>query len=307
MKGLPYTCLLFYLISSAAIAQMRPVANGDMSIQFNKNPVKVGIGGNRTSETAAYPATTPASYPHRLAAKIKPISLAAAITFDSSNPSRATVSEVSRTTTDDSVVVILKVTGGSMTPVASPDGDVEIRAKHNGQVVKTTKALVLKPIAIHSPHPEYNGTVTGQNRVLDSTTSPPAGTPPGYVVLMKGEYITYLEIRVDDQYGKALHSIYAGASVTEGGGCLNMYMTSSGTYLDPVSFSCDARQVLAENPPGTPNPEIAQFLASAVPPAPQTTVTQNLSVEVEGHSVNPAIVSRVVTAWVPDNLQIQWP
>lgn len=307
MKQWPYICMLFCFICSAAIAQMRPVANGDGSIQFNRNPVKVGIGANRTSETPVYPTTTPASYPYRLAARIKPISLAGAITFDSSNPSRATVTEVSRVTGDDYVVVILKVTGVAMTPVSSPNGDAEIRAKNNGQVVKTTKVIVLKPVSIHSPHPEFNGTVTGQNRVLDSTTSPAAATPPGYVLLSEGSYITFLDIRVDDQYGDALHSIYAGASVTEGGGCINMYMASSGTYSDPVGFSSSSWMELAENPPGTPNPAIAQFLASPVPPAPQVTAIDNKSVEVDGHSLNPAIVNRCVTAWVPDNLQIQWP
>lgn len=304
-----FVALMLLIIQPMAYSQMRPASYGDSTpnVSFNKNPVKVGMNGTRSSETSAYPAATPATYPHRLIATITPSSIAGSVTFDSSNSGRATVTEVSRTTSGNSVDVVLKVVGVAMTPVSSPNGDAEIRAKLNGNVIKTTKVLVLKPSSIRSPHPEFNGSVQGQNRVGDSSTSPAYLIPAGYVMLSKGSYFTFLTIGVNDQFGNSLHAIYAGAPVTESGSAINQVLTSSGTYSDPVGFTVSDTAVLAEDPPGTPNPTIAQFMASPVPPAPYATIVQNIAVEVEGHSLNPAIVNRRVTTWVPDNLQVEWP
>ncbi|MFA7160397.1 MAG: hypothetical protein WC299_13945 [Kiritimatiellia bacterium] len=170
-----------------------------------------------------------------------------------------------------------------------------------------TAGVVLKPAAIHSPHPQFNGNVAGQNRALDSTTSPSAMVGAGNVLLIS-LYITYQTITVDDQFGNTLNAIFSGSPVTEYGGvAINQLMTAAGTYSDPVGNGIIAGVVPAENPPGTPNPVIAVFLASPVPPAPASTVVQNIPVEVGGHSLNPAVVSRQVTTSPPNNLQIVWP
>jgi len=170
-----------------------------------------------------------------------------------------------------------------------------------------TAGIVLKPAAIHSPHPQFNGNVAGQNSALDSTTSPRAMVGAGNVLLMS-LYITYQTITVDDQLGNTLNAIYGGSPVTEYGGvAINQLMTAAGTYSDPVGNRRIAGVVPAENPPGTPNPAIAVFLASPVPAAPASTVVQNIPVEVAGHSLNPAVVNRQVTTSPPNNLQIVWP
>jgi len=279
-----------------------------LTAEFNKDPVKVGIGTNRTSETPAYPATTPETYPHRLMATITPKDSAADVTFDSSNVARIAVAEVSRTDVGDTTQVVLQVTGVSMTPPASPGGDADIRALLKGSPCKTTKATVLVPAAIHSPHPTFVGIVAGQNKVLDSTTSPGGNVPPGYVRLIS-IYTTVLTITVEDQLGNTLHAIYGGAPVTENGEPINQTMTLAGTYSDPVGNGWTAAVVPAENPPGTPNPEIAAFLGSPVSPAPSGTAVQNFPVEIEGHLLfpNPAVVNRSVTTSPPNNLKIEWP
>jgi len=202
--------------------------------------------------------------------------------------------------------VVLQVTGVGMTPPESPGGDADIRAKLNAIPCKATKAIVLVPTAIHSPHPTFNGSVVGQNRALDLTTSPSANVVAGNV-LLASLYIAIMTITVDDQFGNTLHAIYGGARVTEGGTPINQVMTPFGTYSDPVGNGTSSGDVPVESSPGTPNPAIAAFLASPVPPAPSQTFPQNIAVEIEGHLLNPAIANRLVTTSPPDNLKIEWP
>ncbi|MBI4471367.1 MAG: hypothetical protein HY646_01785 [Acidobacteria bacterium] len=141
-----------------------------VKVEYDKDPVKVGIGANRTSEKDAA---------HRLTATITPKSGAGSVTFDTSNAARATVAEVSRTDVGDTKQVILKVTGVTETPAAAPGGDTDVRGLLNGSSCKPTKVVVIIPKAIHAPHPQFNGNVAGQALALDETTSPAANVGAG--------------------------------------------------------------------------------------------------------------------------------
>ena len=174
-----------------------------VKVEFNKDPVKVGIGANRTSETPAYPATTPATYPHRLIATITPKDAAGSVTFDSSSVARATVSEVSRTDVGNSKQVILTVTGVAETPAGSPGGDADIRARVGVWVCKTTKAIVIKPKT--RTHAIGAAVVNNTAVLLEGGAGTQLTTSIDQIVT----------ITIKDQFGNVLHSVYNGQNVVE--------------------------------------------------------------------------------------------
>jgi len=277
-------------------------------VEFNMNPVVIGVGENRTSETPAYPETNPATHPYRVMATITPKDVAGSVTFGTDIPERATVSEVSRSDAGGSQNVILKASGASMTPASAPGGDARIIARFGSVEIASAQVIVIIPAAIHRPCPQYEGVVEGINLVTDSTTSPSThGLPPGYVRVLLGYYHTVLTITVDDQFGNVLHPIYAGAQVTESGGLpINQVISPSGTYSDPVGVINTIIDVIAENPPGTPNPVIATLLSMPIDPVVSASLSGSITIEVDGHTLGPGIENRKITATAPNQLMIEW-
>ena len=175
-----------------------------VKVDFNKDPVKIGIGENRSSETAAYPETTPATYPYRLMATITPKDASGTVIFDSSNAARATVVEVSRTDVGNTEQVILNATGVSETPVGSPGGDTDIRAVLNGTVCQSTKVVVIVPkTQIHGPF-------AGKTIMNESSVSVPLSQTYLHSVIRATTTIT-----IKDQFGDGLDSIYNGEDIVQ--------------------------------------------------------------------------------------------
>lgn len=217
--------------------------------------------------------------------------------------------------------VTFRVKGALATPANKRDGDTTVEAVVGGAVVAKTNLVVVIPKAIAKPHPTFNGTIKPVNRSLSTATSPAlkpsqvAASDVGRVTV----YITELTIAVNDQFGDRLDSIYKGAPVSEDGEAINQSMSDKGTYKDPVGPMAWPNkppyvipsQVPDPAKPGQtkPNPAIEAFLKGPKLPPPNKTKfpPQNVPVEVGGHSLNPAIVNRVVEFTPPDKLKITWP
>lgn len=149
------------------------------------------------------------------------------------------------------------------------------------------------------------GTFVAENRVLTTSTSPPAqGAGPGEVELAT-IYARFLTIKVIDQFNDLIGDIYVGAEVTETLGAsnvsINQYLTSSSTYSDPVglkihhSFVSDGSTAAMNWPTQTLLPMVS---ASA---------TQNIPVQVDGFTLVPGIAARTWTSTPPSTLTISWP
>ncbi|MCH8476218.1 MAG: hypothetical protein LAT55_13435, partial [Opitutales bacterium] len=176
-----------------------------VEVEFDKDPVIVGLGENRTSETEAFPATDPPTYPHRLIATIVPKDAEDMVTFESSDETRITVSEEedSRSEEGNTTEVIVKVEGISMTPEDSPDGDADVRALIDNAEVATTKAVVIKPTSrAHEVGPlEIANTAT----LIKNETETEIQT----------YYEVIVTITIFDQFGNQLDAIYNGTNVVE--------------------------------------------------------------------------------------------
>jgi hypothetical protein len=137
--------------------------------------------------------------------------------------------------------------------------------------------------------------VTAQNKALNNGTAPALPqviAPKGQLTSIWG---AFLPVNVYDQYGVLLDQIYNGQPVTEGGVPINVTV-SKGQYKDftgsrvsggVVDLSTDKGKKAAAD--WATQPPKAVFLP---PLYLKKGETQNIPVEVGGHSLKPAIVNR---------------
>lgn len=280
-----------------------------VGISFNRDPVTVGIGPNRTSQTPAYPATDPVTYPHCLKATVKPIAGKGHVSFDTTSAERATVQtgafaddEQSNTST-----TILTVTGVNATPSDSQNGDADVRGKVGNTVGKTIKVVVIKPDAVAAPHPTADSDVTPVNVCLNTGTSPAMLNVYDPDVLRCTNWSQWLTIQVNDQFGRALGSIYGGAPVAEviagNPANMNQNLTASGTYQDPVGCSRWITPLVLK----TSQDALDWPTATKLTMANDDSQMQNIAVRVDGISLTTGIVNRTVEWTRPNHIKVTWP
>ncbi len=227
---------------------------------------------------------------------------------------RTTVVNVRRNPAAGTVTFNLK--GSSQTPVNKPNGDTQVVARAGRVDLAQASVIVVIPTAVGTPHPTFDGTVTGKNILMDAGTSPAffGILPPGHVKFAT-VYQTELNIPVHDQFGMPLNRIYTGTPVTERNGfAINQNMRANGTYRDPVGLVLIRRNSTPRvTSPGVVNPALNQFLNGPISPSQAFTENQTKLVQVGGHGLNPAISGRIVVV-TPDsanagraNLKITWP
>jgi len=158
-----------------------------IKVDFDKSPVKAGICLDGASHDVR----------GTVMATITPKGIADKVSFESSNPNRATVTEDGRVDHGNSKVVTLKVTGVSATPKSEPDGDTELRAVVCGQVCSSNNILILVP----ETQSHAVGSYSLQNYVTDGNTK----------LWTKMSSIVTITIR--DQFGALLDSVYDGEDV----------------------------------------------------------------------------------------------
>jgi hypothetical protein len=202
--------------------------------------------------------------------------------------------------------VTFEVRGKSPTDKNKRGGDTTIEAWIQGKLAGSALVIVVIPAAIGTPHPQANGVVQPKNLVTDATTSPPANDLPAGMVALGTWYQHWLTTPVVDQFGNALDSIYNGVPVTESHIPINQRM-SGGAYKDPVGRVRNVAAALTGGPvarawPNQPPSPLAQ---------PNGQVTVNVSVEVGGHSLDPAVVNRTIKWSTAANgdvtVQVIWP
>jgi hypothetical protein len=183
-------------------------------------------------------------------------------------------------------------------------GDAMIIATHSSGGMSKYPVSVVVPFQVGTPHDVTGGGLVAANRVLDATTSPAIiGLPPGQVQLAT-IYVRFLNILVWDQFGDTIGTLYAGAAVTELGGiAINQNLTAASTYSDPVGFFFVP--VIAVVPAGSP--AALAWPTQPLAPMQARTATQNISVQIDGFALTPAIVNRGVTATPPNTVTITWP
>jgi len=243
---------------------------------------------------------------------INPPAAAANVTLVIVGTNRATVENIRR----GPGTITFNVKGTSATPENMPNGDTFVVAREGNRELARANVIVVIPKGIGTPHPTFNGVVTGRNIIMDGSTSPAFFRPlnPGQVKLAT-VYQTILNVPVDDQFGARLDRIYAGTAVTEQQGfAINQDMQADGTYRDPVGLVLTrGGTVPGENPPGTPSPQVQTHLAAGPIPPRNLNETQAKLVQVGGHSLNPDVRNRTV-AVTPSpgannraQIEITWP
>lgn len=230
-----------------------------------------------------------------LRAVVTPASEAANITLTAS--ASMTMTNVARTNN----IITFDLVGNTRSMTR---GDAMITATHsNGSMTKYPVSVVV-PFQVGTPHDVTGGGLVAANRVLDATTSPAIiGLPAGQVQLGT-IYVRFLNIIVWDQFGDTIGTLYAGAAVTEHGGIpINQNLTAASTYSDPVGFLF--APAVAIVPAGSP--AALAWPTRPLEPMQAQTATQNISVEIDGFALAPAIVNRRVTATPPTTITIVWP
>ncbi len=228
---------------------------------------------------------------------------------------RVSIQNIVRNPADGTITFDVK--GLSATPSNLANGDTQIEAQDGAQVLASTNVVVVIPAAIATPHPVYDGTVSGLNLATDASTTPAwFGPLTADQVKLISWHVISLDVAVNDQFGNRLDAIYAGAAVTENAAQpINQNMTATGTYSDPVgSFrfgpgSLVSRTIAHPTNPASqiPNPAVTRFLNGPVLPIYVIDELQNISVQVGGHALNPGVVNRRVQTSSPDKLKITWP
>lgn len=245
---------------------------------------------------------------------VRPAAAAANVTLAIAGTNRATIVNVRR----GPGTITFNAKGTSATPANMPNGDTRVEARLGNRVLATANVVVVIPTAVGTPHPTFNGRVTGSNIIMDATTSPAFfGILPAGEVKLATAYTTTLNVPVVDQFGTQLNAIYAGTAVTEQQGfAINQNMQANGTYRDPVGLLQIPRaNTPRERPPGTANPQLAAHTGNPAPRFPPVArnFNQNKLVQVGGHMLNPAVVNRQVTITLiagsntQANLRIVWP
>jgi hypothetical protein len=282
-------------ISGSSEASKDPVAQAGArpSVSFSPNPVKTGYTKDGSADIKAIVTATVGPKDNTYDVEIK-----------IGGQRRVAVANIQRNPSNGTVT--FEVRGISPTDRNKRDGDTTIEAWTNGRLAGSVRAIVVIPAAIGTPHPQANGVVQPKNLAIDATTSPPAKGLPAGMVALGTYYQHWLTITVVDQFGNALDSSYDGVPVTESHIPNNQRM-SGGTYKDPVGRVRNVATALAGGPvarawPSQPPSPLAQPIGQ---------VTSNVSVEVGGHSLNPAVVNRTIKWSTAANgdvtVQIIWP
>ena len=201
--------------------------------------------------------------------------------------------------------------GKTGTAKSMPNGDVEMEAKDGTTVLGTAMVIIKIPAAIGTPHPTFNGAVAGTNKVLSGTTTPAWwGLGAGQVELVTWAG-TIQKIKVIDQFGDTLSSIYNGQEVQENGSGSFLPINQkieNGYYSDPVGLG-----VKAFSTPQDPNPCLAASQEArnwpnaaplAIPNSGPNSV--DWQVQVAGFTLNPGITNRSVS-YNNGTLIITWP
>ena len=248
--------------------------------------------------------------PATATATVTPAYDAANVGITTVGQSRAAISATSPNTTSGTIALTL--TGKSGTPASSPQGDEWLAPNIPGSNIPREPIVVIVPAAIATPHPTFNNTVTATNMALDATTSPAEEGVPSKEVYLCTVYITRMTIQVVDQFGKNLDALYSGAPVTEDNGiAINVSLSSSGTYLDPVGPPASPRDDggPVEVPSGgsDANQWTSVMYTHHAPIRAGNYAPQNFAVSIAGIPLSPAIVGRTVTAQAPNLLTITWP
>ena len=280
-------------ISSAASLTVAP------TVTFQKsdgtalpNPLRMGIS-----------ATTLGGVVHNrtqhLRAVITPAAQAANVTITSNNKLTVTQGSTSNG------VISFDAVGRNQSGM---HGDGTIKANYSGMVIATAAVDVLVPHNVSATHDTVGGGLFPANRALDATTSPPIiGVPVGQVELST-IYLRFLTITVCDQFGGLIGDLYQGAELSEndtffGVISINQPLTVSSTYSDPVG----TREVCCAVASGSAE-AMAWPTQPQLPLTQNASVTQNISVYVDGFALSPAIANRVVTVHSsPVSVTVTWP
>lgn len=274
------------------------------TVTFSKNPVKVGIGDKRHSETADYPAGATPAFSHQLKATIAPKMKADEVSFDSSNATRATVAEVSRSDVADTVEVVLKVTGVTETPATAPTGDTNVQAKCHDSLIATTKVIVLKPTTrTHA---------LGEADIVNTSKPITGGTH------LTSKLTQIVTITIKDQFGAVLDGIYNGKDVVEEkfdhvthGGLTTVWTTikyPNNEFLDGIKLDDTGSTQEQDISPALTSFQLAQWEAFIFRPYGAAkgnncfafnnanySTEGDMKLRVDGHDVTPNIHRKIVT------------
>jgi hypothetical protein len=254
------------------------------------SPLRVGVTANNHDRK------------QQLRAVVDPATEAANVTISVS--SKLTSSDVSTS----NGVITFKVVG---TMESESEGDQTITATHNTGMKTTNSVTVAIPKQIGTPHPTFNGTVTGVNFKASRTSVPPYPEVPEGKVQLLTIYGTTLNVLVWDKWMHPIGDLYSGANIVEIIGPLELdigvTLTSSSAYPDRVGNSISRDFPFNFN--YDPDDPIAKtWLAdSPKPMLAGASATQNISVKVDGFALSPAVANRTVTTTPPNTLVITWP
>ncbi|MGA2262633.1 MAG: hypothetical protein ABSH28_14510 [Acidobacteriota bacterium] len=274
---------------------IEPVAHAEVrpTVSFSPDPVKTGYTTDGSADIKLI-----------VTATVDPKDKTDHVEIKTSGHKRVSVANIQRNQSKGTLA--FEVRGKSPTDKNKPDGDTMIEAWIEGKLAGGTPAVVVIPAAIGTPHPQAYGVVQPKNLVTDTTTSPPANRLPAGMVALGTYYQHWLTIPVVDQFGNALDSSYDGVPVTENHIPINQKM-SRGAYKDPVGRVRNMVPARARDPVALAWPIQPPFPLAL----PNGQVTANVSVEVGGHSLNPAVVNRTLKWSTAANgdvtVQIIWP
>ncbi|MFH0938869.1 MAG: hypothetical protein V1899_06275, partial [Planctomycetota bacterium] len=183
-----------------------------------------------------------------------------------------------------------------------------IKATHSSGSVFWQYVSVVVPSAIGRSHPQPSGPVNGVNRCADAGTSPAMpGVPAGSCRLITN-YDQELQVSVVDQFGETIGDLYKGSAITEYSAMIpiNQILQPDSTYVDLVGRYEDKNyvrtMVLTTSTDAITWPTDPVMLLQRSNPLPQ-----NIPVQVDGFSLNPAVINRQVITTPPKNVQIIWP
>jgi len=304
----------------AGLAEAEPASSPSSS----KNPIKVTFSPSPV-KTGYRTDVDPSPIKVTVTATVDPKSETKNITFAKEGVDRFSYTEVSRDESKGEIKLDIK--GTSATDASKKDGDASLVAKDgSGSKVCELNVIVIIPKTIGTPHPTFDGDVTGQNVALNSASVPPLNitgiTPP--IVVLATRYSVPLPIKVLDQFGHTLDPMYASSPVSERDVgqtsflFMNVTMGSSGTYVDRVGRTL-LKQVTVDGETGLDaadssisegQKKIADWQKESPLMPLNSTDTTDMDVTVGGHQLtpSPAITNRTtITTSPPTHIAITWP
>jgi hypothetical protein len=225
-----------------------------------------------------------------------------AVVTPASEASKVTLSAGASLTMSDAATsgntITFKLVGKAK---SAAKGDTKITATYQGATLDHPVTVVI-PAKVATPHDTTGGGVTSENRALDAGTSPAWSSPLANgdvaLVTLRARILT---ITVHDQFGDGLGDVYDGAVVSEGGLDINRRLTATGTYSDPVGIA-RLRGVFAKT-----SQTAKDWPTDPLLPFPNASIDTSRAVEIDGFSLNPAVVNRTATWTNPSTLTITWP